>query len=115
MNYLAIVVAAVSSFLIGGLWYSNALFGAAWNKENGSPPPPGHPARSLESVLFFRWWRQQHSPRCLARLRRSRRSVAQGALVGFGIVAASFGINYQFAQRSSSFGSSMAVTTWFSS
>ena len=47
-NYLAIVVAAASSFLLGGLWYSEKLFGATWNREAGHGPkgPEGrHPAR----------------------------------------------------------------------
>src|SRR4051794_27228067 len=30
INWLATVVAALSSFLIGGLWYSKLLFGTAW-------------------------------------------------------------------------------------
>lgn len=35
LNYLAIIVASLSTFLIGGLWYSPAVFGKAWMKENG--------------------------------------------------------------------------------
>ena len=35
LNYLAVVVAALSSFLTGSLWYSRLLFGKAWMKENG--------------------------------------------------------------------------------
>ncbi|MFZ5971441.1 MAG: DUF1761 domain-containing protein [Bacteroidota bacterium] len=35
LNYLAISVAALSTFLIGGLWYSPAVFGKAWMRENG--------------------------------------------------------------------------------
>src|SRR5882724_2355072 len=35
LNYLAILVSAVSTFLIGGLWYSPAVFGKAWMRENG--------------------------------------------------------------------------------
>ena len=35
LNYLAIIVAALSTFLIGGLWYSPAAFGKLWMKENG--------------------------------------------------------------------------------
>jgi len=35
VNYLAVVVAAVSSFLIGGVWYSPLLFAAAWQREAG--------------------------------------------------------------------------------
>lgn len=35
INYLAVAVAALSSFLIGGLWYSPILFANAWMREAG--------------------------------------------------------------------------------
>ena len=35
VNWLAVVVAAISTFVLGGLWYSPALFGPAWMKANG--------------------------------------------------------------------------------
>ena len=35
VNWLAIVTAALSTFFIGGIWYSPVLFGKAWMKENG--------------------------------------------------------------------------------
>lgn len=100
MNILAVIVAAVSSFLVGGLWYSPALFGTVWNRENGGPPPPGHPARvfgvafvfSLVAAFAFAW--------LLGPAPVLRTALITGALVGAGFVAASFGINYQFAQRS---------------
>lgn len=34
INFFAVLAAALSTFLIGGLWYSRALFGKAWEKEN---------------------------------------------------------------------------------
>lgn len=34
-SYLAVLVAAVASFLLGWLWYSRALFGNAWVKASG--------------------------------------------------------------------------------
>jgi hypothetical protein len=34
LNWLAVIVAALSIFLIGGLWYSPILFGKVWMKEN---------------------------------------------------------------------------------
>ena len=34
VNWLAVLVAGVSAFIIGGVWYSPALFGKAWMKEN---------------------------------------------------------------------------------
>jgi hypothetical protein len=35
LNYWAVLVAAGSTFLIGGLWYSPLLFEQAWMKANG--------------------------------------------------------------------------------
>lgn len=35
INWAAVAVAAVSNFMLGGLWYSPVLFGKAWQKENG--------------------------------------------------------------------------------
>ena len=41
LNLWAIVAAAVSAFVIGGLWYSPVLLGAAWKRANGfSADPP---------------------------------------------------------------------------
>lgn len=34
LNWLAILVAGVSSFVLGGIWYSPALLGKAWMREN---------------------------------------------------------------------------------
>jgi hypothetical protein len=34
LNLLAVLVAAISAFLIGGLWYSPALFQRAWMRAN---------------------------------------------------------------------------------
>ncbi len=33
INYLAVLVAAVSSFVVGSLWYSPLLFGNVWQRE----------------------------------------------------------------------------------
>jgi len=35
VNYFAVVAAAVSTFVIGGLWYSPLLFQKAWMAANG--------------------------------------------------------------------------------
>lgn len=34
INWLAVLVAGISSFVIGGIWYSPGLFGNAWMKDN---------------------------------------------------------------------------------
>jgi uncharacterized protein DUF1761 len=35
VNYVAAFVAALSSFLVGGVWYSPILFAKAWQREAG--------------------------------------------------------------------------------
>jgi len=35
INVFAIIAAAVSTFILGGLWYSPLLFGNAWMRANG--------------------------------------------------------------------------------
>lgn len=34
INYFAVLAAALSTFLLGGLWYSPLLFGKAWMRAN---------------------------------------------------------------------------------
>lgn len=34
VNWLAVLSAGISAFILGGIWYSPALFGKAWMKEN---------------------------------------------------------------------------------
>ncbi len=34
INYLAVAVAALATFILGGLWYSPMLFGKAWMRAN---------------------------------------------------------------------------------
>jgi hypothetical protein len=102
LNIWAVIVAAASSFLLGGLWYSSALFGSIWNRHSGntSPPGAGHPAKvfgvsfafALVAALVYAVLVPAPSSPLMA--------VAQGVAVGAGFVAASFGINYQFANRS---------------
>ncbi len=99
INLWAVLVAAVSSFLLGGLWYG-PLFGKAWNAAAGmDPQKQGHPAKifggafvfSLLAAAVFAWFLGPQPPLSFA--------VCRGVLVGFGLVAAGFGINYLFAQR----------------
>jgi hypothetical protein len=100
MNVWAVLLAAVSSFILGGLWYSPAMFGRTWNTENGGQKQEGHPAKvfgisfafSLVAAISFAIW--------LGAAPSIETAIKAGALAGVGFVAASFGINYQFAQRS---------------
>ena len=35
LNFLAILLAAVGKFIVGGMWFSKILFGALWLQETG--------------------------------------------------------------------------------
>ncbi|WP_337843329.1 DUF1761 domain-containing protein [Rheinheimera sp.] len=100
MEIWVIVLAAVSSFLVGGLWYSPLLFGKAWNEENGGVPQTGHPAKVFGVSFLF----SLLAAFCFSVLVGPNPglypALHMGLMVGLGFVAASFGINYQFAQRS---------------
>jgi hypothetical protein len=99
----AVLVAAVSSFLLGGLWYSPVLFHKLWNREAGrgvNPQKMQHPGRvfglafvfALIAAAAFAWW--------LGPDPQLRDALGKGLAAGAGMVGASFGINYQFADRS---------------
>lgn len=100
INVWAVLVAAVSSFLLGGLWYSPVLFGRRWNRDAGMEGKQGgHPARvfgiafvfALVSAAAFAW--------LLGPDPALEPAIRTALVVGAGFVAASFGINYQFANR----------------
>ena len=103
LNYLAVLVAAVSAFLIGGVWYSPALFGAAWMKATGlSDEALGKRnmamvfgvAFLLCAIMSFNLAAFLAGPPNLAW------GITAGALAGIGWVAASFGLTYLFEMRS---------------
>ena len=104
VNAWAVLAAALSSFLLGGLWYG-PLFGKTWNKAAGmDPQKQGHPAKifggafvfSLIAAAVFAW--------LLGPQPDLGTAVCRGALVGVGFVATSFGINYLFARRGATLG-----------
>jgi hypothetical protein len=102
MNILAVAVAAVSSFLLGGIWYG-PLFKNVWCREAGVDPDPakgGHPAKVFGGAFVFALLSAFAFAKIVGPAPALMHSVHMGAMVGFCFVAASFGINYLFANRS---------------
>jgi hypothetical protein len=103
INWLAAVVAALSAFMLGGLWYSPALFGKAWMHATGLTPEQlagGNPAKIyglsfilalVASVVFALF---------LGPAPDLGFAIGAGASAGLCWVAASFGINYLFERKS---------------
>ena len=103
INWIAVVVAALGSFLLGGLWYSPVMFGKAWQREAGLTDEQlksGNMAKifilSFVLALLAAW--------NFANFLGPRPSIAFGAGVGASAgllwVASSFGINYLFERKS---------------
>ena len=102
INILAVLVAAASSFIVGGLWYSNVLFGAVWRREAGDlrKPGEGHPAKIFGLSFVFAFVSAVAYALLVPAPSSALLAVCQGLLVGAAIVGGSFGVNYQFANRS---------------
>ena len=57
LNWLAVIVAAVAYFALGGLWYSNVLFGRQWREATGvQMSEGGAPPAGLMITNFVLWF-----------------------------------------------------------
>jgi hypothetical protein len=103
VNYLAIAAAGIAAFVLGGLWYSPALFGRAWQREVGLSDDAlkqGNMARIFGTALVL----SLIAAFVFALFLGPRPSMPLGLGAGFSAglcwVASSFGMNYLFARRS---------------
>lgn len=103
INLVAVVLAALASFALGGLWYSPLLFAKAWQRESGVTDEQmraSHPGAvyglALLLSLLAAW--------VFALFLGPRPSMPLGLGAGFAAglcwVAASLGINYLFERKS---------------
>ena len=100
VNIWAVIAAAVSSFLLGGLWYSPVLFMKPWNEAMGrTEKDNGHPAKVFGLSFAFAVVAAYVFAVFLGPNPVLSESVKAGLLVGVAFVGMSFGINYQFANR----------------
>ena len=102
-NLCAVLVAALSTFLIGGLWYSPALFGKAWMRENGFTEESMKGA-NMARIFGLAFLLGIIAAINLAMFMGPENNPAMGAmwgfLAGFGWVATFVGTHYLFERRS---------------
>lgn len=102
-NIWAVLVAALASFVLGGLWYSPLLFGKAWQRETGLSDEKlagGNMAMifgtafvlCLAAAFVFAMFLGPRPPLALG--------LGAGASAGLFWVSSSFGINYLFERKS---------------
>src|SRR5947209_4008127 len=101
INVTAVFLAAVTSFFLGGLWYSPALFGRLWNREAGrsADAQAFHPARVFAISFFLALFSATSFAFLIGPKPPLPGALLRGLIIG-AAVATSFGINYQFANRS---------------
>jgi hypothetical protein len=103
LNYWAILVAALSTFLIGGLWYSPAVFGKAWMKENGFTEEDlkkGSMAKIFGLAFFLGLIAAINLAMFMGPESDPTMGALWGFLAGFGWVATFVGTHYLFERKS---------------
>jgi len=103
INWLAVVVATVAAFAIGGLWYSAALFGNTWLQEVGLTEEAANNANMPRTFggTFVLQFLAVTALAVLIGVDSSWQSGLQtGLLVSVFWVATAYGITYLFEQRS---------------
>jgi hypothetical protein len=102
-NIWAVLVSALSTFLIGGLWYSPALFGKAWMRENGFTEE-SMKGGNMTKIFGLAFLLGIIAAINLAMFMGPEDDPAMGAmwgfLAGFGWVATFVGTHYLFERRS---------------
>lgn len=102
VNFLAVVVAAVASFFVGGIWYG-PLFAKTWMKENGFSEAE-LAKRNMAGVFGFSFLFALISAFLLAMFVGADAdfgfTMFAALSVGLGWVTASFGVTYLFEAKS---------------
>lgn len=102
LNPWAILVAALSTFVLGGVWYSPILFSKAWMEGAGlteAQVKAGSPARIFGGAFLLALVMSANLAAFLAGPPNLGWGVAAGGLAGVGWVVASLGILYLFERR----------------
>jgi hypothetical protein len=102
MNLWAVLAAGVASLLLGSLWYSPALFGAAWMRATGLTQEQARSA-SMVQILGMTLLLALIGAAVFALFLGPKPELGFATGAGFSAglcwVAGSFGINYLFEQR----------------
>jgi hypothetical protein len=101
VNYVAAVVAALSSFLIGGVWYSPLLFARAWQRAVGLTDEQARAgaARTFGGAFALSLVVAMNLAFFLGRHAGIAWGTGAGALAGIGWAAASLATIFLFEKR----------------
>jgi hypothetical protein len=105
VNYLAVLAAAASAFVLGGLWYSPILFAKKWMAYTGNECAEGEQPKGNMGVIFGGAFLLSVIAAYVFALvipasdLGLKYGAIAGAMTGFAFAATSFGISYLFEQR----------------
>jgi hypothetical protein len=103
VNYTAILVASVSAFILGGLWYAPFLFGKAWQTETGLSDEhlkARSPAKVFGGAFILALVSAFVFAMFLGPAPELGFALGAGFSAGLCWVAGSFGFNYLFENKS---------------
>jgi hypothetical protein len=102
INILAVLVAGVATFVLGGFWYG-PLFGRVWRTAEGQSETMakkgGHPALVYGVSFVLMLIAAALLASALGPAPDLKTAIGAGLLIGVGWVTTSFGVNYLFAGR----------------
>lgn len=102
LNWWAIIVASVSAFVLGGLWYSRMMFGNAWMKVAGMTEETvqqGNPAKIFGGAFVLTLIAAINLAMFLGPKSDLAFGIAAGAATGIGWIMPAFGVVYFFEHR----------------
>lgn len=102
LNFIAILLAGIAKFVIGGLWFSPLLFGNLWLTETGLKKEElGSPRNAMLTSLAICILVSFSFAILLQMLALDLRSaIAVGIIVALGITSAQMGLSFPFEGRS---------------
>jgi len=103
VNWLAVVVATVAAFLLGGLWYSKSLFGNAWMQEVGlteDAVKTANMTKTFGGTIILQIIAAIALSALLGAQSTWQSGLHTGLWIGLFWIATSYGITYLFEQRS---------------
>ena len=103
INHWAVLTAALSMFIIGGIWYSPVLFGSTWLKvleKDDTFLQTGNKAKIFGGSFLLALISAYTLAGFVSGYQDWQWGVIGGLLVGFGWLATSFGIVYLFERKS---------------
>lgn len=102
LNFLAILLAAVAKFMVGGLWFSKALFGEVWLKEVGLKEEELGSPKNAMMIGFGTCLIVVFSMAVIFQIMALdlRTTLAVTVIMALGVTSAQQGLSYAFEGRS---------------